>query len=135
MTRIRLVAKNLMAGRDARRRRTPRLAVERDGSLSGRQPRPVKVLDLSTSGCLVRCHVLLDPGAILDLELHLDAESLNPKVRVTNSCVDGNVSPGEPPRFLAGLEFLSLSAREQAALRRFLEDERRRRRSAHEAAL
>lgn len=124
-----------MAGRDASRRRTRRLPVERDGSLSGRQPRPVKVLDLSTSGCLVRGDALLDPGAILDLELRLDAESLHPKVRVTNSCLDGNAPPGQPPRFLAGLEFLSLSAREQAALRRFLEDERRRRRSADEAAL
>jgi hypothetical protein len=135
LTRIKLVAKNLMAGRDASRRRTLRLPVERDGSLSGRQPRPVKLLDLSASGCLVRCDALLDPGAILDLELRLDAEPLNAKVRVTNSCLDGDAPSGLPPRFLAGLEFLSLSAREEAALRRFLEDERRRRRSADAAAL
>jgi hypothetical protein len=56
-------------------------------------------------------------------------------VRVTNSCLDGSVSSGQPPRFLAGLEFLSLSAREEAALRRFLENERRRRRSADATAL
>lgn len=124
-----------MAGRDASRRRTARLPVERDGSLSGRQTRPVKLLDLSASGCLVRCDALLDPGVILDLELRLDAEPLNAKVRVTNSCLDGDVPSGLPPRFLAGLEFLSLSAREEAALRRFLEDERRRRRSADAAAL
>lgn len=124
-----------MAGRDTSRRRVPRLPIERDGSLSGRRPRPVKVLDLSRSGCLVRCDALLDPGAILDLELRLEAEPLRAKVRVTNSCLDGAVAPGQPYRFLAGLEFLSLSAREQAALRRFLEDERRRRRSADAAAL
>ena len=135
MTRIRLVAKNMMAGRDAGRRRTVRLPVERDGLLSGRHPRPVRLLDLSASGCLVRCDALLDTGAILDLELRLSAEPLNAKVRVTNACLDGTVPPDLPPRFLAGLEFLSLSAREQAALRRFLEDERRRRRSADAAAL
>ncbi len=124
-----------MAGRDASRRRAPRLPIERDGLLSGRQARPVKVLDLSGSGCLVRGDALLDAGAILDLELRLEQEPLRAKVRVTNSCLDGAVPPGAPPRFLAGLEFLSLSAREQAALRRFLEDERRRRRSADAAAL
>jgi hypothetical protein len=135
LTRIKVVAKNMMAGWNASRRRTPRLAVERDGVLSGRQARPVKVLDLSGSGCLVRCHALLEAGAILDLELRLEDEPLRAKVRVTNSCLDGAVGPREAPRFLAGLEFLSLSAREQAALRRFLEDERRRRRSADAAAL
>jgi hypothetical protein len=130
------VAKNTMAGRDASRRRDPRLRIERDGSLSGRQqPRPVKVLDLSPSGCLIRCDTLLDPGTILDLELRLERDPVRAKVRVTNSCLDGDTSPGELPRFLAGLEFLSLFAREQAALRRFLEDERRRRRSADAAAL
>jgi hypothetical protein len=134
LTRIGLVAKNTMAGWNASRRRAPRLPIERDGLLSGRKPRPVKVLDLSPSGCLVRADTLLDPGAVLDLELRLDAEPLRAKVRVTNSCLDGSAPAGQPPRFLAGLEFLSLSAREQAALRRFLEDERRRRRSADAAA-
>jgi hypothetical protein len=135
LTRIKLVAKNTMGGRDASRRRVERLPIDRDGSLSGRQPRPVKVLDLSPSGCLVRCDALLDPGAILDLEVRLEVEPLTAKVRVTNSCLDGSVSSGQPPRFLAGMEFLSLSAREEAALRRFLENERRRRRSADATAL
>jgi hypothetical protein len=135
MTRITLVAKNMMAGRDASRRRAPRLPIERDGWLTGRRRRPVKVLDLSSSGCLVRCDAPLDPGAILDLQVSLATDPLTAKVRVTNSCVDGSVPAGEPPRFLAGLSFLGLSAREQAGLRRFLEDERRRRRSADAAAL
>ena len=124
----------MTAGRNAGRRRTLRLPVHRDGSLSGRQPRPVELLDLSLSGCLVRCDVPLDAGRILDLELRLD-EPLHAKVKVTNTCLDGAVASGQARRFLAGLEFLGLSAREQAGLRRFLEDERRRRRSADAAAL
>jgi hypothetical protein len=135
LIRIRLVAKNTMAARHPSRRRVARLPVERDGSLSGRQPRPVRVLDLSPSGCLVRCNAPLDPGAILDLEVRLEAEPLMARVRVTNSCQDGSAPQGQPLRFLAGLEFLGLSAREEASLRRFLEDERRRRRSADAAAV
>lgn len=123
----------MSAGRNAGRRRTLRLPVHRAGSLSGRQPRPIELLDLSPSGCLVRCDALLDAGRILDLELQLD-DPLRAKVRVTNACQDGSVAAGQAARFLAGLEFLGLSAREQAALRRFLEDERRRRRSADAAA-
>jgi hypothetical protein len=125
----------MMAGRDAGRRRTARLPLEREGSLLGRQPRPVKLLDLSASGCLVQCDALLDPGAIFDLELCLEEQPLRAKARVTNSCLDGSAPPAQPPRYLAGLEFLSLAAREQAALRRFLEDERRRRRIADAPAL
>jgi hypothetical protein len=124
----------MMTARDAARRRAARLPIERDGLLSGRRPHPVKVLDISPSGCLVRCDTALEPGAIFDLELSLDPEPLGAKARVTNACLDGDSDPGDSPRFLAGLEFLSLSAREQAALRRFLEDERRRRRSADASA-
>jgi PilZ domain len=130
-----VVAKNTMAGWDSSRRRAPRLPIDREGSLSGRRPRPVKVLNLSPSGCLVQCDALLDPGVILDLEVRLETEPLSAKVRVTNSCVDGSAPAGQPPRYFAGMEFLSLSAREQAGLRRFLEDERRRRRSADAPAL
>lgn len=124
-----------MSGRQAGRRRVPRLPVERDGSISGRRARAVKVLDLSASGCLIRGDGLLDPGAILDLQVQLDGEPLRAKVRVTNSCLDGTAPPDGPPRFLAGLEFLGLSAREQAALWRFLDEERRRRRRADAPAL
>jgi hypothetical protein len=129
------MARNRVARWDASRRRAPRLTVEQDGRLSGRQPRPVKVLDLSVSGCLVRCAAPVDPGAILDLQLRLDPEVISPKVRVSHACLDGDAEAGEPARFLAGLSFLTLSAREEAALRRFLDAERRRRRSADAPAL
>ena len=123
-----------MAGWNTRRQ-SPRLAVERDGSLSGRQPRAVRVLDLSASGCLVRCGSAVEPDAILDLELRLGPETITVKVRVSHACLDGEAPADEPARYLAGLSFLGLSAHEQATLRRFLDEERRRRRSADAAAL
>lgn len=112
------------------RRRAPRLPIHLEGSLSGRVPRRVTVVDVSLTGCLVRCGSLLDPGAILDLNLALDPDPLAAKVRVADSYVDGGAGPAESPRYLAGLEFLSLPAREATRLRRFLDEERRRRRSA-----
>ena len=112
------------------RRRAPRLPIHLEGSLSGRAPRPVTVVDVSLTGCLVQCGSLLDPGAILDLKFALDPDTLAAKVRVAESYVDGSAAPPGPQRFLAGLEFLSLPAREATRLRRFLDEERRRRRSA-----
>ena len=46
-------------------RRAPRLPVDLEGSLRGRVVHPVRLLDLSLTGCLVRCDARLDPGAIL----------------------------------------------------------------------
>ena len=112
------------------RRRAPRLPIHVAGSLSGRVPRQVTVVDVSLTGCLVRCGSLLDHGAILDLILALDPDPLAAKVRVADSYLDGGAAPADPPRYLAGLEFLSLPAREATRLRRFLDEERRRRRSA-----
>lgn len=112
------------------RRRAPRLSMHIGGSLVGRMSRRVTLLDLSLTGCLVQCDALLDPGAILDLELSLDGEPFLAKVRVADSSLDGATVPQGPKHFLAGLEFLGLPAREETRLRRFLEDERRRRRSA-----
>ena len=109
------------------RRRAPRLEVRLEGSLRGRTERPVSVIDLSLSGCLVRCGYALDHGAILDLHLRLQEEAFGAKVQVTESSLDGVTGADEPARFLAGLAFLGLAAREEARLRRFLEDERRRR--------
>jgi hypothetical protein len=113
--------------RDGAGRRAPRLPTLIEGSLRGRTHKAVTVVDLSLTGCLVRCGSLLDHGAILDLDLRLGPDPIGAKVRVTESSQDGAAPPGEPPRYLAGLEFLGLSAREEARLRRFLEDERRRR--------
>lgn len=112
------------------RRRSPRVSIQLPGSLSGRHRRPITVVDLSRTGCLVQCDNLLDHGAILDLDIALDAEPFAAKVLVTETYLDGAAAPEESPRYLAGLEFLGLPAREETRLRRFLEDERRRRRSA-----
>jgi hypothetical protein len=121
-----------------RSRRYPRLAVDVEGTLVGRVAHPVRLVDLSLVGCLVRCDALMEPGAILDLQLPLAQESFTAKVRVIDSSLDGVVdSPldgsaaaGPALRALAGLDFVSLSARDESRLRRFLQDERRRRRSA-----
>lgn len=108
-------------------RRAPRLSTDLAGSICGRATHGVKVVDLSLSGCLVQCDTALDRGAILDLTLSLGPDALATKVRVSESSLDGTAPPGAPPRYLAGLEFLSLGARGGAQLRRFLDEERRRR--------
>ena len=111
-------------------RRAPRLPVDLPGSLTGRVVHPVRVVDLSLTGCLVRCEALLEPGAILDLRLQLGEAPLTAKVRVIDSSLDGNVAEGGSPGAMAGLDYVSLAAQDQTRLRRFLEEERRRRRSA-----
>jgi hypothetical protein len=113
-------------------RRAPRLPVDMEGRLIGRVAHPVRVVDLSLVGCLVRCDALLEPGAILDLEFRLQDETFAAKVRVVESSLDGSGSavPGGATPAMAGLDFVSLPARDESRLRRFLEEERRRRRSA-----
>jgi hypothetical protein len=97
------------------------------GSLCGRSAREVKVVDLSLTGCLVQGDAPLDRGVILDLTVNLGKGPLATKVRVSESCVDGTAPADSPPRYLTGLEFLALGAHGGAQLRRFLEEERRRR--------
>ena len=75
-------------------RRSPRLPVDLEGALTGRVVHPVRLVDLSLTGCLGGGAALLEPGA------------------------------------MAGLAFVSLAAQDQTRLRRFMEEERRRRRSA-----
>jgi hypothetical protein len=106
------------------RRRAPRISTALTGSLLGREPEPVVVLDLSLTGCLVRCRSLLDRGAIRDLHLALGDESLTAKVRVQDASLDGAASADEA-RFLTGLQFLALPAREALRLRVFLDAARR----------
>lgn len=116
------------------RRRSPRLATSLAGRLAGRKTHPITVIDVSLTGCLVRCDALLEPGAILDLEVELPPEPLHAKVRVAESSLDGSAKePGTEP-YLAGLEFLGLAPRESDRLRRFLEEERRRRQHADAGA-
>ena len=120
----------MTASKPASRRRAPRLSVERPGRLKGRLPHVITVIDLSLTGCLVRCGTLLKGGAILDFEMELDDGPLSTKVRVAEASVDGSARGEEGQGCLAGLEFLGLPPREDARLRRFLDEERRRRRSA-----
>lgn len=111
------------------RRRAIRFPIRLEGSLSGRLARSATVVDLSLTGCLIRCDALLDHGAILDLALVLGGEPFATKVRVTEAYLDGACAPEDTSRYLTGLEFLALPALEETRLRRFLEQERQRRRS------
>jgi hypothetical protein len=113
--------------REALRRRAPRLPIRIEGSLEGRAIRGVTLLDLSATGCLVRCDARLDHGAILDLKLRLEDGPLSAKVRVCETCLDGESAPGDDKRYLAGLEFLGLPPRDAERLRKLLADERRKR--------
>lgn len=113
------------------KRRAPRLATALEASLAGRSARSVTVVDLSLTGCLVRCDALLDHGTILDLRLRLGGDPFEVKVRVTESYVEGASLSAERPAYLAGLQFLSLPVTDEERLRRFLEAERRR--GAHAA--
>jgi hypothetical protein len=116
------------------RRRAPRLPIQVRGSLAGRVAREISLVDLSTSGCLVRCGARLDHGAILDLSLDLEDGPLVVKVRVTETCLDGeSAAAGSGGSYLAGLEFLAMPPRDAERLRRLLDDERRKR-SADKAA-
>jgi hypothetical protein len=104
--------------------------VELPGTLSGRTRHEVLVLDLSVTGCLARVATAPARGAILDLTVELEGETLAGKVRVTGSYLDGSMAVDAPRRHLCGLEFLALHHAEEARLRRFLDDEKRRRRGA-----
>ena len=112
----------MTASKPASRRRAPRLSVERPGRLKGRLPHIITVIDLSLTGCLARCGTLLKSGAILDFEMDLDDGPLSAKVRVADGSVDGAASSDHGQGCLAGLEFLGLPLREDARLRRFLDE-------------
>jgi hypothetical protein len=112
---------------DVVRRRAPRVRLALEGSLSGRRNVrwDVGVLDLSLSGCLVRCPGNLGAGEILDLRLPLGGEEVVvAKVQVADSSVDGT-SP-DASGFLVGLRFFGLQVEDERRLRAFLEGERRR---------
>ena len=113
-------------------RRAPRVRTSLDGSLSARSAHDVRVVDLSSSGCLVECDTLLDHGAILDLRLRLEGDPFAAKVRVTEAYLDGSAKDASG-HYLAGLEFLALPVRAEARLLRFLDAERRKR-GAHSSA-
>ena len=120
----------MTASKPASRRRAPRLTVLRGGTVKGRLPHPITVVDISLTGCLVRCATLLKRGAILDFEMVLDDGPLLAKVRVAESSVDGAAAADETSGCLAGLAFLGLPPLEDVRLRRFLDEEKRRHRGA-----
>ena len=116
-----------MEQEDAARRRAPRVALGIRGSLSGRRSVTwdVGILDVSVSGCLVRCPKPLVPGEILDLRLPIDDQAVLAKVQVADSSVDG-AAPAADPGFLVGLRFFQLPAQDEAKLRLFIDAQRRR---------
>lgn len=116
--------------REGRGRRAPRLAVQLPGSLVSRKTRPITIVDLSLTGCLVRCGAALDTDQVLDLRTQLGPAPFTAKVRVTESYLDGSTGAQEPTSYLAGLAFLGLQAQDAARLRSFLDGERRRRSGA-----
>ena len=120
----------MTAAKPASRRRAPRLSVLRGGTVKGRLPHAITVVDLSLTGCLVRCGTLLKTGAILDFEMALDDGPFSAKVRVADASVDGAAAASDTSGCLAGLAFLGLPPLEDARLRRFLDEEKRRRRGA-----
>src|SRR5215831_10242245 len=88
-------------------RRAPRLPTRVEASLLGRPPRRATVVEMSVTGCLVSCPKPLDRGAILDLEIDLEGKPFAAKVRVSQTSEEGGAPPGEPARYLAGLEFMA----------------------------
>jgi hypothetical protein len=120
-----------VGGRDKRRQR--RVIVDLPASVGGRAPQTARVVDASLVGCLLRCEVELDPGAVLDLQIDLPDGPVRTKARVAQCSLDGHSLPG-PERYLAGLEFLGLAAADGPRLRSFLESEARRRAGAGQAS-
>jgi PilZ domain-containing protein len=111
-------------------RRGPRLPVDLEASLGGRSRRKARAVDLSVVGCLLRTEAALARGAVLDLTLGLPDGPLRTKGRVAEATLDGEAPPS-PRSFLAGIEFLSLGAADEARLRGFLDAEAKRRRGAN----
>ncbi len=107
------------------------MAVDLAGTLGGRRPGPVRVVDLSVVGCLVRTESSLVSGAVVDLQVELPDGPLDTKATVAAASVDGDSLPGPPSHFLAGLDFLALGAADALRLRAFLDAESKRRRGAH----
>jgi c-di-GMP-binding flagellar brake protein YcgR len=115
-----------MPVREGPRRRAPRVTAAIPGLLRGRSTRSVTAVDISLTGCLVRAAHNLDAGSIHELELELPGERLSTPARVSETSLDGTAQ-GDTPRYLVGLEFLGLGARQEALLRGFLETEMARR--------
>jgi hypothetical protein len=106
-------------------RRANRVPVDLPAALIGRVRHEVQLVDLSLTGGLVRAPARFDEGAIFDFEMALGGHDVSVKVRVASGYVDGTTIDSDAAGFLVGIAFLDLSTAEQAALRAFLERERR----------
>ena len=116
-------------------RGAPRVSVDIDGALKGGVRHAVKVVDLSMTGCLVRSQSRHPTGAILDLDVALNAaNALHTKVQVVDAALDGATMETGGQAYLTGLRFLALTPPDTVALLRFLDQEDRRRRRAHSPA-
>jgi c-di-GMP-binding flagellar brake protein YcgR len=93
--------------------------------LLGREQRPVRLVDLSVTGCLVSGAGRLAPGAIHDLRLELDDGPLTAKVRVADSSVDGTSLDREATHYLSGLQFVTLLPGDERRLLRLVDSLRR----------
>jgi len=107
-------------------RRAARLGTRLSAVLQGRERLEVEILDLSLTGCLARCQVLLDRGRVMDLALTMSDHTVLTKVRVADSSRDGETGDADQAFFLAGLEFLTLPPGGEQVLQQFLDAERRR---------
>ena len=129
-----MTAERWRSGEDKRERRRPRLPVDLAATVGGRDPHEARVIDLSPVGCLVRCPAALDPGAVVNLDVELpDGRRLHAKARVIEASIDGDSLPSGGHRFLAGVEFLDISATDEILLQAFVAAETKRRRGAHAA--
>lgn len=116
-------------------RSAQRVSVDIDGAIKGGVRHAVKVLDLSMTGCLVRGPSHHPTGAILDLDVALTrGVALHTKVYVVDASLDGAAMESGERAYLTGLRFLALAPQDAEALRRFLDQEDRRRRCAHSPA-
>jgi hypothetical protein len=111
-------------GNVKKERKTARIPVQLAGRVVARAPFHVGIVDLSLGGCLVQSPSALDGGSIIDVHLEIPGQSLALKGRVIYSSVDG--ASLERRRYLVGLEFMGLPAREEKDLRLYLEGESRR---------
>jgi c-di-GMP-binding flagellar brake protein YcgR len=104
------------------RRRARRVAVTLAGTLVGKPSRPVTVVDLSLTGCLLRTDAALHRGSIHDLEFPLRDAAIKTKARVTEMSKDG---AAQAAAYLIGVQFLEMNAKHEAALRAYLAGLRR----------
>jgi c-di-GMP-binding flagellar brake protein YcgR len=121
-------SRNIMAivKKDSSARRAFRVPVDLRGSVWHRAALRVAIQDLSLTGCLLQCPASLDAGTIVDVHVELGPDVFTTKARVVDASLDGAALPAAM-QYLLGLEFLGLAARHEADLRRFLDEESRRR--------